>query len=203
MSESTSRVGRHVPRLLVATAALVAAAAQADTPYLGEIRCGLWNFAPRGWAIMAGQVLPINQNQALFSLLGTNYGGDGRTTFALPDLRGRVMIGMGQGLGLSPRDVGQAGGSENNTLSVAQMPAHQHSVALPGSADEGDAQSPAGRVPAAQARSTLYATAGIGPLQMAPAAVSSTGSGQPFNNMQPSLPLTCVIALQGIFPSRD
>ncbi len=190
-------------RLLVAaTATLFGAAVQADTPYLGEIRCGIWNFAPRGWAILAGQTLPINQNQALFSLLGTNYGGDGRVTFQLPDMRGRVLLTAGQGIGLSSYQVGERGGSETITLSTANLPAHSHAVTLPGSASEGDTQSPAGKSPAAQSRTTLYAAPPAN-LSMAPAAVSSVGGSQPVNNTQPSLTLTCVIALQGIFPSRN
>jgi microcystin-dependent protein len=188
--------------LILSVATLCGAAAQADTPYLGEIRCGIWNFAPKGWAVLAGQTLPINQNQALFSLLGTNYGGDGRTTFQLPDMRGRVLLTAGQGPGLSSYQVGQAGGSETMALSTVNLPAHSHAVALPGSASEGDAQSPAGKSPAAQTRTPLYAAPPAN-LSMAPAAVSSVGGGQPVNNMQPYVTLTCVIALQGIFPSRN
>ena len=188
--------------LMAATATLFGAVAQADTPYLGEIRCGIWDFAPRGWAILAGQTLPINQNQALFSLLGTNYGGDGQRTFQLPDMRGRVLLTAGQGLGLSSYQVGERGGSETVTLGTANLPAHSHSVTLPGSASEGDTQSPAGKAPAAQSRTALYAAPPAN-LSMAPAAVSSVGGGQPVNNMQPYLTLTCVIALQGIFPSRN
>lgn len=182
---------------------LLSGVAHADTPYLGEIRCGVWSYAPKGWAIMAGQLLPINQNQALFALLGTNYGGNGQTTFALPDMRGRVLLSMGQGPGLSARAVGEMGGSETNTLTQAQMPQHNHAVALAGSANEGDTQSPAGKAPASQARTTLYAPPNQSPLSMSPASVSSTGGGQPVNNVQPSLPLTCVIALQGIFPAQN
>src|SRR5580658_742842 len=98
------------------------------TPYVGEIRMFGFGFAPQGWALCNGQLLPINQNQALFSLLGTTYGGDGRTTFALPDLQGRVPIHMGQGAGLSPYVMGQVGGVENVTLTIAQIPAHTHTV---------------------------------------------------------------------------
>ena len=188
--------------LMVSAAALFGAAAHADTPYLGEIRCGIWNFAPKGWAIVAGQTLAINQNQALFSLLGTNYGGNGITTFQLPDMRGRTLLTAGQGLSLSPYQVGDRGGSEAMPISTANLPAHSHAVMLPGSASEGDAQSPAGKSPATQSRTALYATPPAN-LAMAPAAVSSVGGGQPVNNMQPYLTLTCVIALQGIFPSRN
>lgn len=183
--------------------AVFAGAAQAQTPYLGETRCGLWNYAPRGWAIMAGQLLPINQNQALFSLLGTNYGGNGTTTFALPDMRGRVQLTMGQGPGLSDRVIGERSGSETSTLSAAQMPAHSHSVALAGSANAGASQSPAGLAPATQSRTTLYTTASSSPVSMGAASVASAGAGQAFNNQQPYMTATCVIALQGIFPSQN
>ena len=182
---------------------LLSGVARADTPYLGEIRCGVWGYAPRGWASLNGQTLPINQNQALFALLGTNYGGNGQTTFALPDMRGRVLLSMGQGPGLSDHPVGERGGSETNTLTQAQMSPHNHAVALAGSANEGDTQSPVGKAPASQARTTLYAPPSPSPLAMSPASVSSAGGHQPVNNVQPSLPLTCVIALQGIFPSQN
>ena len=188
--------------LMVSAAALSVGAVRADTPYLGEIRCGIWNFAPRGWAILAGQTLPINQNQALFALLGTSYGGNGIQTFQLPDMQGRVLLTAGQGPGLSSYQVGDRGGSEAMPLSTANLPAHSHSVALPGSATEGDTQSPAGKSPASQARTALYAAPPAN-LAMAPAAVSSVGGGLPVNNMQPFVTLTCVIALQGIFPSRN
>src|SRR5947207_6909813 len=101
-------------------------------PFLGEIKIISWNFPPKGWTFCSGQLLPINQNQALFSILGTTYGGNGQTTFALPDLRGRAPIGVGAGPGLSSQTLGQIGGTEDSTLTVAQMPAHQHSIDPPG-----------------------------------------------------------------------
>lgn len=188
---------------LVFGTVVLAGTAQAQTPYLGETRCGLWSYAPRGWAIMAGQLLPINQNQALFALLGTSYGGNGTTNFALPDMRGRVQLTMGQGPGLSNHATGERGGSEATTLSMEQMPAHNHVVAFPGSANVGSSQSPVGLAPATQARTTLYVAPSGTSVGMGAATVSSAGSGQPFNNMQPYLTATCVIAMQGIFPSRD
>lgn len=193
-----------LPRLCAVLLAALAvhAPAQAD-PYLGEVRCGVWNFAPTGWATLSGQTLSISQNQALFALLGTTYGGNGVSTFSLPDLRGRVILTQGGGIGLTPRTMGEQDGSETTTLSVAQMPTHSHSVALPGAANVGDTQSPAGKAPAAQARSTLYATAVTPAVPMAAAAVSTAGSSQPISNMQPYLKLTCIIAMQGIFPSRQ
>jgi microcystin-dependent protein len=189
--------------LVLGASLLLAGGAKAQTPYLGETRCVAFGFAPKGWAMMNGQLLPINQNQALFALLGTQYGGNGVQTFALPNMQGREVLSQGQGPGLSPRVVGDTGGTETVTLNVAQMPAHAHAVAMPGSADAGSAQSPAGVAPAAQARTTLYAPTGNVQVKMAAASVSSAGAAQPINNMQPYLVMNCMIALQGIFPSRN
>jgi microcystin-dependent protein len=177
------------------------AAAQSE-PLLGQIMCGAWNFAPRGWALLNGQLLPIAQNTALFSLLGTTYGGNGQTTFALPDLRGRVPMHWGQGPGLSSRDLGESGGTETNTLSVAQLPPHAHTVAPLGSNNDATAVSPAGKVPAAKARTTLY-TDPVNLVAQAPTTTSAAGGGQPVNNVQPYLTFTCVIAVEGIYPSRN
>lgn len=190
--------------LVLGGSLLLAVGAQADQPFIGETKCVSFDFAPRGWAVMAGQLLPINQNQALFSLLGTQYGGNGVQTFALPDMRGRVVLSQGQGPdNLSNRTIGETGGSETVTLSVAQLPGHAHAVALPGSANAGSVQSPAGLAPAAQARTTLYAPTGNVQVPMAAAAVSATGAGQPVDKVQPYVTLTCIIALYGIFPSRQ
>ena len=186
---------------LTATLHTAPVSAQAD-PFLGQIMCGAWNFAPRGWALANGQLLPINQNQALFSLLGTQYGGDGTTNFALPDLRGRSMVHFGQGPGLSDYSQGQVSGSETNTLVAAQMPAHSHTVAPLASNNDATSVSPAGKVPAAKARTTLYADP-TNTVAQAVSVTSAAGGGQPVNNLQPYLTLNCVIALQGIFPSRN
>ena len=196
-----------LPALLLAalglTAALHTAPAFAQVePFLGQIMCGAWNFAPRGWAMANGQILPIAQNTALFSLLGTQYGGNGTTNFALPDLRGRAMTHLGQGPGLSDYQIGQTGGTETNTLLASQMPAHAHSYAPPASNNDANSVSPAGKVPAAKARTTLY-TDPTNLVAEAAGLTSSTGGGQAINNLQPYLTLNCVIALQGIFPSRN
>lgn len=198
-----------LPALLLTAMGLTAAlhtapasAQGAGDAFLGQIMCGAWNFAPRGWALANGQILPINQNQALFSLLGTNYGGNGQTTFALPDLRGRAAVHMGQGPGLSNYDLGQTGGTETNTILASQMPAHAHTVAPLASNNDATSVSPAGKVPAAKARTTLYAD----PTNLVAQAATTTsvaGGSQPVNNLQPYLTLTCLIALQGIFPSRN
>lgn len=191
-------LARQLRGLGLSICLLGATAAWADTPFLGETACGIWNFAPKGWALMNGQILSIQQNQALFSLLGTTYGGNGVQTFALPDTRGRVVLSMG-----GSYEIGDRGGAESVTLTTAQMPTHTHDVALPGSATVGDTQSPAGKSPASQSRSTLYAAPSVPGVDMSPASVASVGGNQPVSVMQPSLTLTCVIALQGIFPSRN
>jgi microcystin-dependent protein len=166
-------------------------------PFLGEIRLVAFNFAPRGWAFCQGQILSIAQNTALFSLLGTTYGGNGQTTFALPDLRSRVAVSSGQGPGLSNYTLGQTGGEEAVTLLQTQMPAHGHGVAA--SNGPASANRPAGGVPAAGGS---YAAAPDG-TTMNPAMVQGSGGSQPHDNIPPYLTLNYVIALEGIFPSRN
>ena len=166
-------------------------------PFLGEIRPVGFNFAPRGWALCQGQILPISQNTALFSLLGTNYGGNGTVNFALPNLQGNVAIGARQGPGLSSFFEGQTGGQTSVTLTTAQLPAHSHSVR--GSSAAATSRSPSGNFPAKSVRK-VYTTPAAG--QLIADAVISTGSGFPHNNMQPYLSINYIIALQGIFPSR-
>ncbi len=168
-------------------------------PILGEIRCFGFNFAPRGWAACDGQLLPINSNQALFALLGTTYGGDGRTTFALPDLRGRVGVGEGSGPGLSQYRSGQSGGEETVTLTVDQLAAHGHGVtAMKG---RGKARTPVGRFLAKVTRGKAYGP--TGDVQMNGSMIAETGGDQPHDNVQPYLALNYCIALQGVFPSRN
>src|ERR1700694_5491108 len=145
---------------------------------MSEVKIISWNFARKGWAFCNGQFLPINQNQALFSLLGTQYGGNGQTTFALPDMRGRVLIHAGQGPGLTPREQGESAGSETNTLSVGNLPPHAHPFAPLGSTNDASSVSPAGKVAASKARTTLY-TDPVGVVQMAPSATGLTGNGDP------------------------
>jgi microcystin-dependent protein len=168
--------------------------------FVGEVRVFAGNFPPSGWAFCNGQLLPISQNTALFSLLGTYYGGDGLSTFALPDLRGRVPIHPGQGPGLTHRTLGETGGTETHVLTMAEMPAHTHTVAA--SSANGAADSPAGRVmarsPAAVPQYAATANADLSGMAVAP-----SGGSQPHNNMQPYLAVTYIIALQGIFPPRS
>lgn len=173
--------------------------------YIGEIRLLSFNYAPRGWALCNGQLLPINQNQALFSLLGTQYGGDGRVNFALPNLVGRVAIGAGQGAGLQNYVIGQAGGSATAALNVANLPPHTHT--LNATTVVGSSNNPSGKllaVPAVSPRlATLYGTPGGSEASLAADVLSSSGGGQPHTNMQPSTVLNYCIALVGIYPSRN
>nr|WP_315239563.1 tail fiber protein [uncultured Albidiferax sp.] len=170
--------------------------------YLGEILCGGWNFAPRGTAVAAGQLLSIAQNTALFSLLGTQYGGDGRTTFALPDLRGRKLVNAGQAPGLSTYDQGAAGGVEALSLQANHMPGHSHLVVPRGSSADASQMLPVGNVPANKLRTLVFADATAG-AAMASASTDSMGQGQPVPTLQPYLTVTCVIATQGVFPPRQ
>ena len=188
--------------------------------YIGTIKIFAFNFAPRNWASCDGQLLSIAQNQALFSLIGTIYGGDGRTTFALPDLRGKIAIGEGTGPGLSPRPIGQVGGSETNVMSLAQLPAHDHQtnldgqginagVSIPAVNDDGTTDETENNILANSAGSYAAASAADTSLGAFNAAVTGTansstvGSSAPINNMQPYLSLNYCICLQGLFPPRN
>ena len=167
-------------------------------PFLSEIRIMSFGFAPKGWALCNGQLLPINQNQALFSLLGTIYGGNGQTTFALPDLQARVPIHDGSG-GFSP--IGNRGGEQNHTLTMSELPTHTHAF----NASTGAAVANTGPANSYLAQSSgvfLYgAASNVG--AMSPNAIGTAGGSQPHTNMQPYLVLNFCIALQGIFPSRN
>ena len=169
-------------------------------PFLGMIAIYGFNFAPRGWAMCNGQILPIAQNTALFSLLGTTYGGNGQTTFALPNLQSRVPIHFGQGPGLSSYALGQAAGTETDTLTINQMPAHNHLVNV--NAADADSGKVAGRV-LANASGLNYLQAPDGSNTMNQQTISLTGGNQPFPILQPYLALNFCIALEGIFPSRN
>lgn len=169
-------------------------------PYIGQIILFAGTRPPRGWAFCQGQLLPIAQNTALFSILGNTYGGNGQTTFALPDLRGRAPINPGQGPGLSSYNLGQQGGEESITLTVNEMPMHTHAASA--KADGGTSATPGGNVWAAStARDNQYA--GAGDTTMNPAALGNTGGSQPHDNRPPYLAINFIIALEGIFPSPD
>lgn len=168
-------------------------------PFVAEIRMFGFNFAPSGWALCNGALIPISQNTALFSLLGTTYGGDGRTTFSLPNLQSAFAIGPGQGPGLSPRELGETGGSANVTLLESEIPSHTHPLRASLSATTGN---PAGATLAPTANgASAYRIPGA-TAAMAPSALLSTGGSQPHENRQPYLGLNFCIALQGVFPPR-
>jgi microcystin-dependent protein len=162
-------------------------------PFLAEIRMMSFVFAPRGWALCNGQLLPINQNQALFSLLGTTFGGDGRVNFALPDLRARVPIHVGAG-----HTLGERGGEQAHTLSIAELPAHEHTIQ--GSSANADTPVAANNVLAAA--NNLYASP-TNAVALEPGTLATTGSSQAHLNMQPFVTISFCIALQGIFPSPN
>ena len=187
---------------IVALAGLQAlpAAAQ-DIPMIGQTMCGAFNFAPRYYVEMNGQLLSIGENDQLFGLVGTTYGGDGQNTFAVPDTRGRAVLEVGQGFGLQSRTLGEKGGTENTTLTVANLAPHTHPFAPLGSANDATSISPAGKVPASKARTTLYTE----PANLVPLTggnTGATGGGQPIANVQPYLTVKCFIAVNGTYPRQ-
>ena len=210
------RVAKHWASL--ALAAIVLGSTSAPTPaaaqenYLGELRLFGMNWCPRMWTPAEGQLIPINQNQSLYSLFGTFYGGDGRTTFALPDLRGRSSIGFGQGTGLSNYPIGQKGGSETITMTVDNLPSHTHgattTATLNATADTGNTDTPGNTVVLANARGTdIYGTGANGAVFRNDAITANTtldtSGGQPKSQRGPYLAMKWCVALQGIFPPRN
>jgi microcystin-dependent protein len=189
------------------------------TPFLSMILLWPCNFAPVGWQLCAGQLLAISQNSALFSLIGTYYGGDGVTTFALPDFRGRVPVGTGNGPGLSPYVLGQKGGTENTTLTINNMPAHTHAVALTVTVSASNAQATTSVPAAGNSFAAPYDILNANPIGgftttapntainigggTASGQTASAGGSQPFSTVQPYLSVNYIIALQGVFPSRS
>jgi microcystin-dependent protein len=174
------------------------------TPFLSEIKIISWNFPPKGWAFCDGQLLPINQNQALFSLLGTTYGGDGRVNFGLPNLQTRVPIHMGNSFTL-----GQLGGEQAHTLNISELPAHNHIMQANASIVTGpglntpDATKAVSEAKSAQSGTPAVQNFGTSSLTpMAPSSIGNTGGSQAHNNIQPYLCLNVIVALQGIFPSQ-
>jgi len=167
------------------------------TPFLSEIRIFSFNFAPKGWAQCNGQLLPINQNQALFSLLGTTYGGNGQTTYALPDLRGRAPFHMGNGM-----LEGQSAGEEGHLLNLSEMPAHNHILQGNNLPNPADSPNPDPNLFGVQTAAAIYG--GFTSLTtLLPATVSNVGGSQAHNNLQPYLAVTFIIALEGVFPARS
>jgi microcystin-dependent protein len=168
-------------------------------PFVAEIRIFPFNFAPKGWAFCNGQILPISQNTALFSLLGTTYGGNGQSTFALPDMEGNAPMHPGQGPGLSLHDLGETGGSETVTLLQSEIPAHSHAEGV--SASDANEPAPAAQLFAKGIGIGMYAAPGA-LTQLNPNAITLAGGSLPHNNMQPYLTFNFNIALQGVFPPR-
>jgi microcystin-dependent protein len=169
-----------------------------SAPFIAEIRIFSFNFPPKGWAFCNGQILQISQNQALFALLGTTYGGNGQTTFALPNMQSRIPIHVGQGTGLSPYVLGQTGGEENVTLNIAQMPAHVHTAQ--GVNAQGNLGPTTNNSWANDSSNPYKATSDS---RMNQATIAANAGGQPHPNIAPYLTLNYCIALQGIFPSRN
>lgn len=171
-------------------------------PFVAEIRVFPFNFAPKGWAFCDGQLLPISQNTALFSLLGTTYGGDGKSNFALPDLQGRAPMHPGQGPGLSLHDLGETGGSETVSLLESEIPAHSHAAVV--STQTAQQFGPAGTLWAGGglAAPPTFGPANTNVVTMSDQALAPSGGDQPHNNMQPYLTLNFCIAMQGVFPPR-
>ena len=188
--------------LLVTTSVTVSRPTVAAEPFLGQIEFYGFNFAPRGWAFCDGQTLPINQNQSLFALLGTTFGGDGRTSFKLPDMRGRIPVhdGGSAGAGLTRRNLGSTGGAEKVTLSTSQIPAHSHT--LSGNGGTGNQVLPEGNALADDAPDETYRDQAPNTTMHA-ASITNTGGNQAHENMPPILVVNCAIALQGLFPSRN
>lgn len=167
-------------------------------PFVGQIKMFAGNFAPRGYSFCDGQLLAVSQNDALFSLLGTIYGGDGETTFGLPDLRGRIPIHGNEGPGLTPRNLGQRSGQEKVTLTANQLPSHAHTAQ--GTTAAASSNNPNGTLPAVANENTYFAGSAV---NMSSLAVKNTGGSQSHTNLQPALAVNFIISLSGIYPSRS
>ena len=187
--------------LFLVTAFSFSNSVSAQEAMIGEVKMFAGNFAPRGWAMCNGQLLQISQNSALFSILGTTYGGDGRTTFALPDLRGRVAVHAGSGTGLIRKQLGQQGGAENVNISVRNLPSHTH--AIKAVAEVGDEGLPNGNLLASNSSANRSYSTLSSNATMNKSMVENTGGNLPVNNMQPYLTINYIICLEGIYPSRN
>jgi microcystin-dependent protein len=183
---------------LVTVAGLPTAAQAVPQPFLGEVVCGGWTFCPAGWTECDGKMLDISQNNDLFNLIGTTYGGDGQNTFAVPNIQSRTMVGQGQGIGLNDKALGQTGGAETVTLLNTQMPGHTHPMAAHDGADR--AATPSGKIPGTSPAGAPVYGAGAPNTALKPTAVGIAGGSQPHNNLQPYLAVKCCISLTGVFP---
>ena len=172
-------------------------------PFVGQLTLVGFNFAPVGWALAQGQILPISQNTALFSLLGTYYGGNGTSNFALPNLQGAVALGYGQGSGLSLYDIGESGGSQTVTLLTNETPSHSHTASARGNVKGAVGKGPGNNTFAEMVGGNAYSTSSSGLTQMSPTAISTFGGSQPHNNMMPFLGMYWVIAMTGVYPARS
>jgi microcystin-dependent protein len=170
-------------------------------PFIAEIRIFPFNFAPRGWAFCDGQLLPLSQNTALFSLLGTTYGGNGKSNFALPNMQGNAPMHPGQGPGLSLHDLGETGGSETVTVLESELPSHTHALGAQ-NIPLGGVATPSGNVLNRPASGNLFGTVSPAVVSMSPQGIAPTGGDQPHNNLMPYLTLNFCIALQGVYPPR-
>jgi len=193
---------------LLITLFILSFTVKAQDNFIGEVRIFAGTFAPRGWAFCDGQLLPISTNQALFSLLGTTYGGDGRSSFALPNLNGKAPIGAGQGPRLTPRYLGESGGQDKVLLQQTELPAHSHTatggtIAIPGFVGTGNSDTPENTFPAASTKSYSATTSGTMNTVAGTVQLNATGGNQSHNNLQPYLVVRYIIALQGIFPPRN
>lgn len=206
MSNNTQSCGRA--RSLLASVLLgtlvsfagLPTVAQAQ-PFLGEVICGGWTFCPSGWTECDGKALDISQNDALYALIGTTYGGDGVTTFAVPNIQSRTMVGQGQGAGLNNKVLGQTGGVESVTLINTQMPGHTHAMAAHDGAEK--SATPSGKIAGTSPAGAPVYGAGAPNTVLKPSAVGVAGGSQPHNNLQPYLAVKCCISLTGIFPTQQ
>ena len=187
--------------LLALGALCVTPTADAQQPFIGEVVCGGWNFCPQGWAECSGQLMPIAENDALFALIGTTYGGDGQTTFALPNIQSRTMVGQGQGAGLSSKVIGETGGVESVTLTPSQIPSHTHAMVAHMGAEK--SASPTNRIAGPAPISAPVYTGTAPNTTLKASTLSSVGGSQPHNNLQPYLAVKCCISLFGVFPSPN
>ncbi|MFZ2306999.1 MAG: tail fiber protein [Rhodoferax sp.] len=175
--------------------------AQAQQPYIGEVICGGWNFCPNGWAECNGQLLSIAENDALFTLIGTTYGGDGQTNFAVPNIQGRTMVGQGTGPGLTTKVQGEMSGTETVTLMTTQIPSHTHPMAANAGAEK--SASPAGKIVGTAPGSAPVFSSSAPTTTLSASAVGVAGQSQPHNNLQPYLAVKCCISLFGVFPTQN